>query len=73
MTAVLSVDTVVLTAFGGASDNIALIDVTTDTAQAGSPTGLSGGVDYHPGSPEIPTQFSVMNDTDFNYQWELLP
>lgn len=74
--AVLSVESVVLTSnLQGVVENITLINVTTDTVQTGTPSGMSGGVDFIPATPEIPEQpavLSVWTDTKFNELYQVI-
>jgi len=73
LTAVLSVESVVLTAVTiGGSQNIALIDVTTDTTQTGAETGMTGGVTEIPETPEQPAVYSVWNDTEFTSLFQVI-
>ena len=77
MLATLSVDSVLLTVNNvGVAGNVTLLDVTTDTAQTGTPTGMSGGIDEIPGSPGVPEQpavFSVWTDADFQELYQVVP
>jgi phage tail sheath gpL-like len=74
--AVLSTATVQLTSINaGVTENIVLVDETTDTTQAGAPSGMSGGIDAIGGTPEIPEQpavFSVWTDATFVATFQLV-
>jgi hypothetical protein len=75
-TAVLSVESVVITSnVTGVAENITLIDVTTDTVQTGAESGMSGGTDTIPSTPEIPEQpaiLSVWTDAKFNELYQVI-
>jgi hypothetical protein len=75
-TAVLNVDVVEITSINtGVTENITLLDVTTDTVQTGTPAGMSGGVDTIPAVPETPEQpavFSVWTDAVFTSTFQVV-
>lgn len=55
---------------GGASGNLPLADISEDTTQSCTLTGMSGGVDYDPGVPSTPNIFKIYNDGDFQLVYE---
>lgn len=54
----------------GTNGNLSVVDISVDTVQTGTGLGLTGGVDYVPGTPEVPAVFEIYNEGDFQAIYE---